>query len=468
MFPLLFVLALAGSAESQAPVLRTPDARQYRFAWELYRDGEYGLAAEALRDFLRKYPQSPWVPKAAFLLGECPFREGKYKEALRAFREFLRKYPEDALADDAAYRTGQALFRMERYREAVEVFRKFEREYPKSPLLPDVRYLLGEALYRLGKYEEALRAYGRASSDTGEAGTYALYAMGWIYKKQGRYDMAARAFREVVKRVPDSDLGRSCRLKWGEALLQGGKPEEALEVLKEAIAVLRGEERAYARYLSGEAYFRLGQYSRARSAYRKVLEESPKLAPKAQMGIAWSYFGEKDYRKAIEAFRKVAERFPTSPESQEALFRIGVCWRRLGELKRALEAFREVWKEFPEGEFAEDGLYGAAEVAYALGKYAEALGYSACFGNGTPRGSGRRQLRSFEVRAIWPWKGGTMRRRPTGRSWRGFRGIPRRRRPGSSSDGVYIGRESTERRLRPCGISWSATQTIPPGRMPSF
>src|ERR1700690_770713 len=54
-------------------------------AQQAFNDGFSEVATKYLEDFLDKYPQSPQLPTAKLLLGQCDFLRGEYNKALDLF-----------------------------------------------------------------------------------------------------------------------------------------------------------------------------------------------------------------------------------------------------------------------------------------------------------------------------------------------------------------------------------------------
>src|SRR5208283_4385416 len=60
-------------------------------AQQAFNDGFNDVATRYLEDFLDKYPQSPNLPTAQLLLGQCDFLQGRYDKALDLFEELSQQ-----------------------------------------------------------------------------------------------------------------------------------------------------------------------------------------------------------------------------------------------------------------------------------------------------------------------------------------------------------------------------------------
>jgi tol-pal system protein YbgF len=92
------------------------------------------------------------------------YTRGNYDLAMQGYREYLRYYPDTDLSDNAQYWIGESLYAKRLFGEAVAAWDELLREYPSSDKLPDARFKRAMALERLGRRREALGEY-RAVAD---------------------------------------------------------------------------------------------------------------------------------------------------------------------------------------------------------------------------------------------------------------------------------------------------------------
>jgi len=87
------------------------------------------------------------------------YTRGNYDLAMQGYREYLRYYPDTDLSDNAQYWIGESLYAKKLFGEAVDAWDELLREYPSSDKLPDARFKRAMALERLGRRREALGEY---------------------------------------------------------------------------------------------------------------------------------------------------------------------------------------------------------------------------------------------------------------------------------------------------------------------
>jgi tol-pal system protein YbgF len=82
-------------------------------------------------------------------------KEGRYGDAVSAFRQFLQHYPDSHYRPNAQYWQGEALYVLGDFKAAAVVFQALAKEYPASPKVPDAMLKQGLAYYELEQWEQA-------------------------------------------------------------------------------------------------------------------------------------------------------------------------------------------------------------------------------------------------------------------------------------------------------------------------
>jgi tol-pal system protein YbgF len=122
-----------------------------------------------------------------------------------------------------------------------------------------------------------------------------------------------------------------------------------------------------ARYEYLLALFREGDLEGARQGFAAFLLEYPNsdLAPNARFWEGESYYGKKEFRKAIDSYDKVELDYPKSEKVPAAILKKGYSYLALKDRKRASTAFKQVvtlYPRSPEAGKASDKLAQLKEV----------------------------------------------------------------------------------------------------------
>ncbi len=121
------------------------------------------------------------------------------------------------------YATAERLLEEERFEQAAKAFEEVERQHPYSDYATRAQLMAAVAYYQGGDYDAAIAAARRfVELHPGHPDVpYALYLIGesWyeqlesVERDQTAAERALEAFRELIRRHPDSDWAKDARLK---------------------------------------------------------------------------------------------------------------------------------------------------------------------------------------------------------------------------------------------------------------
>ncbi len=220
-------------------------------------------------------------------------------------------------ADEAALKKAQSLLVSGRAEESRAAFERFIREHPESKYLP-------QALFGLATVEHLhLR----------------------------RYDQALRAYRRLVALFPDHDLAPEALEKMADLYANNLKAYAAATdvyaALTQDYAAQTGRDDYY-RERAAWCYFMMEDFSRAREAYRALVEYYPDspLAERASVQIADSYYVQDKIVEALRAYEEALKRFPEGEFRTRIQFRMANCLEESGRLREARKLYRELLETY--------------------------------------------------------------------------------------------------------------------------
>lgn len=121
----------AGPQLATLPPSATPqDEYDMAYGYVLHKD--YALAEQALRDFLKKYPEDRLVSDAHYWLGESLFQRQRYRDAAESFLTVSTKFEKSGKAPNALLRLGQSLAALNQKEAACATLAEVERKYPRA------------------------------------------------------------------------------------------------------------------------------------------------------------------------------------------------------------------------------------------------------------------------------------------------------------------------------------------------
>lgn len=97
------------------------------------RTAKYDLAQQECRDYLKYYPNGPYVSNAYFYLGDIARVQQRYDEAVDNYSIVIQKYPDSFKLPQALYYRGTTYLAVGRKAPAVADFQSVIRKFPRSP-----------------------------------------------------------------------------------------------------------------------------------------------------------------------------------------------------------------------------------------------------------------------------------------------------------------------------------------------
>jgi TolA-binding protein len=154
--------------------------------------------------------------EALLRLAECRHRLQDYAAAVTTIEAMLAEFPEGALRHEARFTLGFALQYLERGEEAAAAFAKVVSG-TRAAVAARAQYHIGECFMDRKDYARAAREFLAVAANFDLEGPYrewfrrALLAAGLAYQAAGDRQAAAKAWRELIERFPESEEGRAAK-----------------------------------------------------------------------------------------------------------------------------------------------------------------------------------------------------------------------------------------------------------------
>lgn len=159
-------------------------------------------------------------------------------------------------------------------------------------------------------------------------------------------------------------------LEAGDARLESGEPAKAVEVWN---SVIERYPRSKVRF---DAYLKLGNhlltkeraYDRARTFFESAAADdnpSEESRAEATLKVGVCYFESRNYGKCFKYMRDVIEKFPVSPQVNQAYYYIGLGHFQQGHYSRAIAALERVGTALPPPDATPEGMKPVPELLEA-------------------------------------------------------------------------------------------------------
>jgi tetratricopeptide (TPR) repeat protein len=223
-----------------------------------------------------------------------------------------------------------------------------------------------------GRYQEAVTQY-QAILATGQSLELAHYGLGTAYQGLGDLDGAAKEFQAVVDIAKDGEMANvdpmlnSAYYALGEIALAQDRPADAVTALEAAVSIKRSD--ADALYLLGTAYVAVGKPDEAIGVIKQAIAFVPLgwSEPYVALGTAYAAKGDAAHETWAAAMAALSDgdgdtamaklqTITDGPAALDAAIGLGLAYERAGDGPTAAEWYRKALVIDPEDGAAKLGL----------------------------------------------------------------------------------------------------------------
>jgi tol-pal system protein YbgF len=108
------------------------EKQSYDAAMEKFKSGDYKAAADALQDFVRRFPSSAYASNAQYWLGNAFYAQRDYKNAIAAQEAVVSNYGTSAKAPDAMLNIASSYTELKDKKNAKKALQQLVSKFPDS------------------------------------------------------------------------------------------------------------------------------------------------------------------------------------------------------------------------------------------------------------------------------------------------------------------------------------------------
>jgi tetratricopeptide (TPR) repeat protein len=356
-----------------------------------------------------------------YLTGKAYVGKQDYTLAVDAFSKTIGVSADPLLREIARYDRGTSYTRLERYVEAVDDL-KILSDSDNERIRGAVQRMLGMAYLRLNDSQEALKSYlelAAASTDLSERADYLvlilelymeqeqyeeavavgrqILALGLVDDKKDReysiqeqvhfliaesqhsaenYEAAVAAYREGLRRYPDSFYSPDMSYALGTLYFQMDRLDEAAATLEDFVSRFGDSPNAlYGFYYLGYAHFSLREFDKSRDVFADLAQKFPdsEVAAESMMRVAESAFNLSEFATVIDVYQEVLVAYPDAPIRDEATYNMAWAYYEAKDEEAFVQGLRRLLDTFPESEFAPDARFTLGDHFFNKEMYQQAL-----------------------------------------------------------------------------------------------
>jgi len=357
---------------------------------------EYRAAEHAFAKLLKNHPESEYVGRARYFLGECHYQQGRLPDAARSWEEFTKRFPKDELIPEALYALGICQEELKLPQKAESTFADFQTKFPNHPLTSEVRMRQAEALFSDQQFAKAAPLFARISQDRSSAlaDTAMLRHARCLYELK-QYEEAATAYWNVPREFPQTKHYDAAVLAGAKCLILIEKYARARAGL-EKVAARKVPEAAEASEWIARSYLKEGNPQAALEGLSEAIRrhaESPAL-PQLLLTRADALYEIPEQRgDARKQYADLAAKYAQHELAPQALYMAALSNLKAGDHQEASVAAASFLKQYASNPLAADVRFIAAEASLLVKNYPEALSLYDAFLKSAPQHASAQQAR---------------------------------------------------------------------------
>ncbi|WP_282040627.1 tetratricopeptide repeat protein [Winogradskyella flava] len=353
-----FAFTCLGFAQNSA--VYTSDLKDYQKALTLYNNKQY-KAAQSLFDDI-KYNTDDAVIKSdcSYYIANCAVRLNQ-NNADDLITEFVEEYPTSTKRNTAFLDVADYYFENSKYAYARKWYQKVDELSISRSERDRFNFNYGYSLYATKSKTQATKYLNRVVNSK-EYGSQAKYYIGYMAYEGDDYDTA----NEYFDQVSDNEKYKE-KLSYYQADLNFklGKFEKAIELAKEQLPNVRGEEESELSKIIGESYFNLEKYAEALPYLKAYEGKRGKWNNTDYYQLGYTYYKQNDFESAISEFNKIID--GNNSVAQNAYYHLGESYINLDKKQEALNAFRNASEMDYDLKIQEDAWLNYAKISYEIG-----------------------------------------------------------------------------------------------------
>jgi TolA-binding protein len=352
-----------------------------KLSYELSFD-PYHEAINALRNYLKTYPNTPRRDEAYEFLLNVYLKTKNYEDALASLDEIQNK---DIRLKEAyqklAYNRGVELYEGRKYADAALFFERALKFPTNQRVNAQAHYWMAESYYGQNDLAASLRKYDDLRNSPGAYSTelyeQAGYGMGYAFFKLKQYDEASVAFRRYAgARTGEARQRADAMLRTGDCFFVLKQNEQAVKWYDDAMRT-GSPDRDYAMYQKGVCQGLLSLREQKIATLKALLTEKPdsRYAADAKYQLGETYIVMNNDADALRYYAQVTEQHPNSPLVRQSMLQTALIRKRMGEVDQAIAGYKAVVTKYPTVEGSRDALSGLKNIYIELGRVADYEAY---------------------------------------------------------------------------------------------
>jgi len=331
-------------------------------------------AINFLSEYVKKYPEHPFIQEANELLGDAFLNTSNYSDAIAYIESIktLSKRLKETYQKVTFYKA------MEHFNDGdmdnALIYVNKSLSQPINPKFTQLAYFWkGEALSLKKQYESAIEAYQKMPKEDHLLTLRSYYGLGYAYFNIKKYEKSAEFFKKFI----DNSQSKQYQVFYSDAMLRYAdvlyalkKYDQAIEWYDQCMANPHTQDHEHAVFQKAIVLWLSGKYDASRETFDFFIRRYPQsryydnaLYQRGELELERG-----NYSEAVKCFNQFLEKGRESQVYPYALLKKGIALTNLKNYKEAEICFRFILNEFSQHELALNALQSLQELLNTEGR----------------------------------------------------------------------------------------------------
>uniref|UniRef100_A0A832G242 Tetratricopeptide repeat protein n=1 Tax=Ignavibacterium album TaxID=591197 RepID=A0A832G242_9BACT len=231
---------------------------------------------EKCSELLQFHSTTAYVDDALLILGKSFYYQSNFQKAKRKFEELLATNPDEYIALEANLWIAKCDMQLRNYSQGLAALKKVRKESLEKEIDNIINEsFIEEIKYRIAQKEfntaiNLAKEFSEAVSDD-EIKALVYYEIGNLYYQTKSYENAVAYYQKVFEFSPDIDIEIKASIKYGKALRESGRAEEAVNFFSDLRKKDKfSESLAEINLELGKSYAAMGDFTTSLEQFTKV------------------------------------------------------------------------------------------------------------------------------------------------------------------------------------------------------
>ncbi len=359
---IFLLMAMLMPIAAQSTLYHSNNDAIFREALDQYEKEKYATAQKLFEQAYELYSLNTELKSLSqFYIAQCAMRLFNADAELLTM-QFIRENPKSVKVNDAWFSLGGYFYTLKKWNSCIEVYSHVELPLLTDEQQAELHFKKGYSFFEKKDNEAAKIAFYEIKEGKTKFAAPARYYYGHIHYLEQNYQTA---LNEFLKITGDETFGPIAPYYIVQIYYMQKKYQEIIDFTPGIMENVTEKRRGEVARITGEAYFKLGQFEPSIDYFKIYIQETPSADDEAVYQLAYAYYKVAQYDTAVPYFERVS--ITENALGQNASYYLAGCYLQKGEKENARKAFASAMRSDFDPAIKQDALFNYALLTYEIG-----------------------------------------------------------------------------------------------------